>query len=296
MRVNPNVVSGLIDSIETVQRHMQTAIEQMSTGRSVNNLSDNPGAATAFVNNQALSSQNDQFLTNLNDLQGTLQAADSTLNNVVQLLTTAISLGTEGANGTESAANRQVIAQQVQGIQQQILSLANASYEGTYIFAGTDVTTQPFAQNSSAPSGIQYSGNTNTTTVQIAQGESMQTNLSGDQVFMNAGGNVFQALNDLVSALNAGTGIDTATTEIQQAFSQVGNQRVFYGNALSQIQNTQNFLNQEQVNFSSQQNNLVGADLTKVIATESQDQVAEQATLSATAQTLSLPTLLSFLK
>jgi len=296
MRVNPNVVSGLVDSIETVQRNMQTAIEQMSTGRSVNNLSDNPGAATAFVNNQALSSQNDQFLTNLNDLQGKLQAADSTLNNVVQLLTTAISLGTEGANGTESAANRQVIAQQVQGIQQQILGLANASYEGTYIFAGTDVTTQPFAQNSSAPSGIQYSGNTNTTTVQIAQGESMQTNVSGDQVFMNAGGNVFQALNDLVSALNAGTGIDTATTEIQQAFSQVGNQRVFYGNALSQIQNTQNFLNQEQVNFSSQQNNLVGADLTKVIATESQDQVAEQATLSATAQTLSLPTLLSFLK
>lgn len=296
MRVNPNIVSGLIDSIETVQKNMQTAIEQMSTGRSVNNLSDNPGAATAFVNNQALSSQNDQFLTNLNDLQGKLQAADSTLNNVVQLLTTAISLGTEGANGTESAANRQVIAQQVQGIQQQILSLANASYEGTYIFSGTDVTTQPFAQNSSAPSGIQYGGNTNTTTVQIAQGESMQTNVSGDQVFMNAGGNVFQALNDLVSALNSGTGIDTATTEIQQAFSQVGNQRVFYGNALSRIQNTQNFLNQEQVNFSSQQNNLVGADLTKVIATESQDQVAEQATLSATAQTLSLPTLLSFLK
>ena len=296
MRVNPNIVPGLIDSIEMAQQNMQTAIEQMSTGRSVNNLSDNPGAATAFVNNQALSSQNDQFLTNLNDLQGKLQAADSTLNNVVQLLTTAISLGTEGANGTESAANRQVIAQQVQGIQQQILSLANASYEGTYIFAGTDVTTQPFAQNSSAPSGVQYNGNTNTTTVQIAQGESMQTNASGDQIFMNGGGNVFQALHDLANALNSGTGIDTATTEVQQAFSQIGNQRVFYGNALNQIQNTQNFLNQEQVNFSTQQNNLVGVDMTKVIATESQDQVTEQATLSATAQTLSLPTLLSFLK
>jgi len=296
MRVNPNVVPSLIDSIETAQQNMQTAIEQMSTGRSVNNLSDNPTAATAFVNNQALSSEDDQFLTNLNDLQGKLQTADSTLSNVVQLLTTAISLGTEGANGTESAANRQIIAQQVQGIQQQILSLANASYEGTYIFAGTNVTTQPFAQNSSASSGVQYNGNTSTTTVQIAQGESMQTNVSGDQVFMNAGGSVFQALNNLVNALNSGTGIDTATTAVQQAFSQIGTQRVFYGNALNQIQNTQNFLNQEQVNFSTQQNNLVGADLTKVIADESQDQTAEQATLSATAQTLSLPTLLSFLK
>ena len=116
----------------------------MSTGRSVNNLSDNPAAAAALVDNDALSSENDQFLTNVSDVQGKLQAADSALNNAEQILTTAITVGTEGANGTMSAADRQALAQQVQGLQQQMLSLANTAYQGVYVFAGTNVTAAPF--------------------------------------------------------------------------------------------------------------------------------------------------------
>jgi len=48
--------------------------------------------------------------------------------------------------------------------------------------------------------------------------------------------------------------------------------------------------------LSTQQNNLIGADLTKAISQLSQSQVAEQASISATAQILNLPTLLSYLK
>lgn len=296
IRVNPNILPDLVASIEQAQQNAQTATQEMATGRSVNNLSDNPAAAAALVGNDALTSENDQYLTNLTDLQGKYQAADSALNSAVQLMTTAISVGTEGANGTLSASDQQAIAQQVQGLQQQMLALANTSYEGTYIFSGTDVTTQPFAQSSTSASGVQYNGNAGVTAVQIGDGQSMQTNVPGDQIFTNANGNVFQALNDLANALNSGTGIEAANTEVQQAFSQLTTQRVFYGNALSQVQNSQNYLNQEQVNLSTQQNQLVGANMTQVIANESQSQTAEQAALSATAQILSLPTLLSYIK
>lgn len=296
IRLNPNILPDLVASIEQAQQEAQTATQEMATGRSVNSLSDNPAAAAALVGNDALTSENDQYLTNLTDLQSKLQAADSALNSAVQLMTTAISVGTEGANGTLTSADRQAIAQQVQGLQQQMLTLANTSYEGTYIFSGTNVTTQPFAQSSTSSSGVQYNGNDGVTTVQIGEGQSMQTNLSGDQIFTNANGNVFQALNDLDNALNSGTGIDAANTEVQQAFSQLSTQRVFYGNALSQVQNSQNYLNQEQVSLSTQQNQLVGANMPQVIANESQAQTAEQAALSATAQILSLPTLLSYIK
>jgi flagellar hook-associated protein 3 FlgL len=296
IRVNPNILPDLVASIEQAQQASQTATQEMATGRSVNNLSDNPAAAASLVGNDALTSENDQYLTNLGDLQSKFQAADSALNTAVQLMTTAISLGTEGATGTLSASDRQVIAQQVQGLQQQMLALANTSYQGTYIFSGTDVTTQAFASDSGSPAGVQYNGNAGVTSVDIGDGQSMQTNLSGDQIFTNANGNVFQALNDLVNSLNSGTGIDAANTEVSKAFSQLTTQRVFYGNALNQVQNSQNYLNQEQVNLSAQQNQLVGADMTKVIADESQSQTAEQAALSATAQILSLPTLLNYIK
>jgi len=296
IRVNPDTLPDLLASIQQSQQNQQTALQQMSTGRSVNNLSDNPAAAASLVGNDALSSENDQFLSNISDVQGKLQTADSALNNATQVLTTAITVGTEGANGTMSVADRQALAQQVQGLQQQMLGIANTAYEGTYVFAGTNVGVQPFAQDASSPSGVQYNGNSNVTSVQTGEGQSVQTNVAGSQLFLNSSGSVFTALNDLANALSSGTGIEAANTEVQQAFSQLTTQRVFYGSAMGQIQSSQNFLNQEQVNLSTQQNQLVGANLTEVVANESQAQVDLQAALSATGQVLSLPTLLSFLK
>lgn len=295
-RINPNTLPDLLAAMETVQQNTQNAAQQVLTGRRVNNLGDNPAAVAALVLNNSQSSQDAQFQTNIGDLQSKFQTADSVMNSAVQLLTSAISLGTQGATGTVSAANRQSIAAQVAGLQQQMLSLANTSYQGTYIFSGTNVTAQPFTEDSSAPSGVVYNGNSAVTTVQISQGQSLQTNLPGDQIFENASGNVFAALNDLTNALNSGTGIAAANTEVQNAFNQLNNQRVFYGNGLSQLQSAESFLSQDTVNLSQQQNNLIGADLTQAISNLSQDQTASQASISATAQILNMPTLLDYLK
>jgi flagellar hook-associated protein 3 FlgL len=295
-RINPNILPDMIAAIESAQQNAQNAAQQVSTGRSVNNPGDNPAAVAALVINDAQTSQDAQFQTNISDLQSKFQVADSVMNSASQLLTSAISLGTQGATGTLTAANRQSIAAQVAGLQQQMLSLANTTYQGAYIFSGTNVTTPPFTEASSAPSGVTYNGNSAVNTVEISQGQSIQTNLPGDQVFANSTGNAFAALNDLTNALNSGSGIAAANTEVQNAFNQLNNQRVFYGNSLSQLQSTESFLSQDTVNLSQQQNTLIGANLTQAISDLSQSQTAEQASLSATAQILNLPNLLQYIK
>jgi flagellin-like hook-associated protein FlgL len=55
-------------------------------------------------------------------------------------------------------------------------------------------------------------------------------------------------------------------------------------------------LNDEKINLSTQENTLVGVDPAVVATNFSQAQVAEQATLSATAKVLSLPTLPDLLR
>jgi flagellar hook-associated protein 3 FlgL len=295
-RFNPNILQDMISAMDTAQQNAQNASQEVSTGRSVNEPGDNPSAVAALVINDAQTSQDAQFQTNISDLQSKFQIADSAMNSASQILTSAISLGTQGASGTLTTANRQSIAAQVAGLQQQLLSLANTSYQGTYIFAGTDVTTQPFTADSSAPSGVTYNGNSAVTTVEISQGQSIQTNLAGDRVFTNSAGNAFAALNDLTNALNSGTGIAAANTEVQNAFNQLNNQQVFYGNSLSQLQSTESFLSQDTVNLSQQQNNLIGANLTQAVSDLSQAETDEQASLSATAQILNLPNLLQYIK
>jgi len=295
IRLNPNLLPDLLTAVQQSEQNMNAATEQLASGRSVNRLSDDPAAVAALVGNHNSTGQDDQFLRNISSLQARFQVADSTLSNVVTVLTRAVAIGTEGANGTLSAADRQAVAGEVQGLTSQLLSLANTTYQGTYIFSGTAVKTQPFALNTTT-SAVTYNGDANTTSVQLSNGNPISTSVPGSQLFQNASGDAFGALQNLNAALLSGNNIGAAVIQVQTALSTVSTQRVFYGNGLNQITLSENFLSQDKVNLSSQENSLVGVDPAKAASDLVQAQVANQSILSATGRVLTLPTLLSFLK
>jgi flagellar hook-associated protein 3 FlgL len=295
IRLDPNLLPGLLEAIQQSKQNEAIATQQLSSGRSVNQLSDNPVAVSSLVQNHDRAGADGQFLQNLSTLQSKYQVADSALGNVVSALTRALSLGTEGANGTLNAGDRQAIAGEVQGLLNQAVALANTSYQGAFLFAGTKVTTQPFTLDA-ATNTVTYNGNSGTTSVELSNGDSISANLPGNQLFQNASGSVTGALQDLYTALTTGTNIPASVTEVQNALTQVSQQRVFYGNNLNQISQSESFLNQDKLNLSQQENGLVGADLATVASNFAQAQVANQATLNATARVLGLPTLLDFLK
>src|SRR5262249_10464549 len=169
IRINPDILPGLLASIQQTEQNMTTATQQLSSGRRVNQLSDDPAAVAALVTNHTQASQDDQFLSDISGLQNRLQVADSTISNVVTVLTRAISIGTEAANGTLNQSDRQAVAGEVQGLTNQLLGLANTQYQGNYIFSGTKVTTQPFTLNG-ATNTVSYNGNSNSTSVALSNG------------------------------------------------------------------------------------------------------------------------------
>ncbi len=191
--------------------------------------------------------------------------------------------------------DRQAIAGGVQGLANQILTLANTSYQSSFLFAGTAVTAQPFSLIQ-ATSAATYNGNGNITSVQLSNGNAIGDNVPSNQFFLNGSGNVFGALQSLYSAPQSNTNIASAVRQVQNALVQVSTQRVFYGNALNQINLSETFLNQDKVNLSSQENSLIGADPAKAASDLSQGQTAYQAELAATARVLNLPNLLNFLQ
>jgi flagellar hook-associated protein 3 FlgL len=297
MRVNPNFTPDILNDLYTTESQADTALEQLASGQLINMPSDNPAGASELVQNQAEQGQTDQFLQNTSSVEGLLQTADSTLSSVVSALNQAISVGTEGANGTNSAADLQAMAQQVQGIQSQVFGWANATYQGNYIFAGTATDAPAFVLNSAAPDGVTYNGNTDTNTVQVAEGNSIQTNLPGSQLFQGAGGDVMGALQQLVTALQTGntTAVGTATTQLSGALNYLSQQRVFYGNALEQLTSNQSYLQTEQVNLKSAANSIDGVNLATASNNLSQAETAQSATLAALAKVIP-QTLLQYLQ
>lgn len=295
MRIDPNIVPEILAGLQQSQASLNTALKQVSTGKSVTVPSDNPAAAADMVQNTIETGDVDQYTQNISTVQATVQSASSALSSVVTSLTQALSLGTEGANGTNNAEDLQALAGQVKGILASVVSLANTSVGGTYVFGGTGTTT-PYTADSSSSTGYAYNGTEDTNSVQVGEEMSVEVNIPGSQIFSNSSNNVLGSLSSLVSALESGDSsqIATATASVDSAISYVGQQQVFYSNASNQLTSQGQYLQQDTVTLASQENNLIGVDMATAATNLSQAETANSAALAAAAKVLPI-SLLNYL-
>lgn len=288
--------SNLLQALNQTQQSQATAMTQVETQRRVNLPSDDPVAAALSSGNQSQAAQVTQFLQNINSLNGELQVGDSALSSATTLLNRALTLGTQGATGTLSATERSDLGQEVSQVMNEMVNIANTTFNGASVFGGT-AGGPAFTADATQPDGVRYNGNTTTNQVEIAPGATVTVNQPGSQIFQNGSGSVFQALNDLKTALNANdaTGAQTAVGELSDAVKQLGQQRVFYGSTLNRLSSTQTFLSSEQTNLTQQETSLVGADLATALTQLSAAQTARTAILTAGGH-LSQLSLLNFLQ
>jgi len=281
MRVNPNPMPDLLAALNQTQLEAQEAALQISTGKSVNVPSDNPTAAGLLVENNDQATFNSGYLQSISAVQVQLSTADSTLSSVTSALQQAISLGVEGANGTVSASDQAAIVVQLQGIQSQLVSLANTTYQGNYVFGGSITNTAPYVVDDASPSGVDYVGNSDVNEVSIGNGYKLAVNQPGSQLFSAPGNDVFLAVNNLIQALQTNSGISTAVNAVSAASSYLSAQAVFYGNATDQTQSQTTYLNAAQLQISQQQNTLGGVDLATAANNLDQSNTDTQAALAA---------------
>jgi flagellar hook-associated protein 3 FlgL len=148
MRVT-NMVPDMQYAMQQNQQALSIALQQVSTGLRVNQPSDDPAAAANMVISLASSANVDQYTSNVSAVTSQMDTADSALSAITTSLNTAITLGTSGASGTVSVANKQAIAAQLQGILTSVVSQANSAYQGVYVFAGSANNIPPFVAASS---------------------------------------------------------------------------------------------------------------------------------------------------
>jgi flagellar hook-associated protein 3 FlgL len=295
MRVNPNTTPDLLAALQASQKEEQTAMIELASGRRVNLPSDDPAATALVIQNHARSAQADQYLRSMDSVRGQLLTADTTLNSVVLALDRSITLGVQGANGTQSDSNRAALIDELKGLKDQLLSLANLAFQGRYVFSGTESTTKPFVLDDTQPSGVRYDGNDGSNKVTLGEGVDLQVNLAGSAIFTTPGKDVFQSVNDLINALTANSGVDAAVTSVRAALDQVTSQRVFYGNALNQMESQGVYLRSEKLQLSQQENGVAGADMAATVSRLVNAQNARNATLAAVGKTSQL-SLFDYLK
>jgi flagellar hook-associated protein 3 FlgL len=296
MRVNPNMASDILADLQQSQMSLSTALQQLSTGKTVNAPSDNPAAAAAMVQNNIETKDVDQYTQNVTSALSTVETASAALSSVATALTEAVSVATNAANGTNNSANLQALAEQVQGILTSVVSEANTAVGGTFLFGGTASGSAPFTADASSPTGFTYNGNTDTNSVAVGDQSSIQVNLPGSQIFADPSNSILGSLNSLLTAIQSGNtaGIETASSSISSALGFLGQQQAFYANTENQLNAQDSFLQQDTVSLASQQNNLIGVDEATAATNLSQAEADNNAAQAAAAKVLP-NTLLNFL-
>lgn len=283
MRVNPDYVSNIVGSLNQVTASEQTLTEELSTGVTVNSLSDNPAAAGQNVLLTAQLNADDTFSQTATSAENLLQVSDSALGNVISQLTSAVSLATQANNGTQNAGNEQSIAAQLTGIRDEVVSLANSSYMGQYIFAGSQGNTAPFTLNTTtSPATVTYNGDSSVSYVQTPSGQQIQTNLPGNQIFTAAGANVLGTLNNLIADFSSGTPTSTSSadlTSLNNALSYVSQQRVVLDDSITRLTAAGNYNTSESTQLQSAQDNLLQTN-TAQVASQLSSAETQQASLT----------------
>lgn len=274
--------------LSRVQTTIDTTTQQVTSGYRINQPSDAPDQISPLLQLQANLNQNRAISQNLTVLQPEVASADQAIGSAIQLLDQALSAGAQGANGTATSQSRAILAQQVQSLQQQMVSLASTQVSGNYIFSGDQPGSPSYALDLTQTNGVQrLITPAATRQIQLAGNSTMSVDQTAQNLFDQrypddtyATGNVFAALNSLRVALlnNDQAGVVTAQTSLETASTYLNSQEGFFGNAQNRIAASVTQLSSENTTLQQQisairDTNTVQAALTLTSA-ETQNQAA----------------------
>jgi len=210
MRVTQSLEqSQFLSAINQLESNLSTTQNQISTGLSFTTAAQNPVAAGLVTDYNQVLTQSQQFVTNSNSAQTSLNTEGSALTQMQTSLQSLRDLALEANNSSESPQDLSAIATQATQIQNTLLSIGNTQDgNGNFIFAGFSTQTQPFALSAT---GATYSGDQGQRQVQIAPGQTVAVGDTGDLVFnqIKTGNGTFQAT---AAAGNTGTGVVSTAT------------------------------------------------------------------------------------
>ncbi len=283
--------STFLLDLDNTQNAIAQTNEQLSSGYRVNVASDDPTDIATILGYQNQANQITQVQTNLTLANTQATAADNALSSANTLLNQLVSIAAQGSSGTASSATLTTLGQQVQGIAQQMVDLANTSVQGQYIFGGDDPSTQPYTFDWSVSGGAtQNNTAANTDTIQDISGQTLVPTMTAQQIFdaqnsdgTPAAGNIFQAVYALGTALANGdqTGIQAASTSLTAATAQLGQATTFYGNVEDWIQNANNAATSALTNDQAEVSSLRDTDIAAAATQLTTEQTAMQAAIEA---------------
>ena len=267
---------NFLADLETLNTSLSSLSRQVSSGKKLTQLSDSPLGSAELISLGEQQSEIDQYQSNIDTGSYFLGMADSTLNEVNNLVTSIYTNGSQSASELTSSDARAALAAAVRSLRDQILSLANTQVRGRYIFAGSNITVPPFVLSGDT---VSYQGNGNVNSIAVNDGMEVEQGVAGSAAF----GTVFSAIESLLTAMDANDipGIQTALGQFSSAMSDLGQARGQIGSNMNVLKNVETVLTSRETNLKAQQSKIEDADMAQAAVQLKQTQTALETAISA---------------
>ena len=187
---------------------------QGATGTKLTKASDNPSAIRPVLTTRTQIMHTDRYMETMGVTLDKMEATDGHLNHVENILQRIKEIAISSVNGAMSQEDLDTFANEVAHMRDELLDAANAQVDGKYIFSGYAERTKPFIENpnynpnppidplnpnppydptDSTTWRYIYVGDPHPTELEITPGELLESNLTGNDLFMGISNSTMQA-------------------------------------------------------------------------------------------------------
>jgi flagellar hook-associated protein 3 len=173
----------------------------MSTGRRINQPSDDPIGTQKDLSYRKVLTEITQFKKNITNGLNLQATYDTTLGNLKDMVSSAYEVAVSLSNDTYDGTARQGAAEEVRSLFEQMVEGINSQVEGRYVFSGFRTKTEPFIVSST---GVNYYGDEGVIRLEMESSSKVDVNLIGSHL-------LFKQLFSLGESSDLKVGVDAGT-------------------------------------------------------------------------------------
>lgn len=180
-RVTNNMMQSLL--MNDMHKNLNKLLDiqqQLTTQRKYSSASQNPNAVTKGMSLDTMMTEGTQYKKNLQDAITWLKFTDSALGSINDVFQRVRELAVYAGDGALEDVDLAAIAEELKALKEEIMSYANSTIAGEYLFAGLMTSTLPF---SLVNGEVVYNGNDYTLNWEFARQQTGQVSVTGSDIF-----------------------------------------------------------------------------------------------------------------
>ncbi len=195
MRITQNVmVDNMMNNLQKNMEQMDKFSQRLSSGKQFQHPSEAPIEAAKSMNFTSMIEKSEQFEENVNQARSWLETSESAMDDANEVVQRARELTIQGANDTLTESERENLAQEMEELRNELISIAETRHGDRYVFSGQSTDQAPFDEQGN------YQGDHKNIVREINPGVDMTINVTGEEAF----GESIDALDDVISDLRQG--------------------------------------------------------------------------------------------